>query len=111
MLEKEFKDITEDSMPAKNLKFSLLALGYSVLASISFYLSMDSLMPSSGKILFWSMISIYYALTFISGVYAFLACRNSLKSLKTNNNSRNYIALVIGGLLLLGICRQVLMRI
>jgi hypothetical protein len=30
-----------------------------------------------------------------------------LKSLRTNKNKRNYIALILGGLLLLGIARQI----
>lgn len=108
MLEKELKEIIDEKLPAKNLKYALLALGYAILASLASYLTINSFGPRSGLFLFRMMIGLYYLLTVVSGVYAFLACRNSLKSLRTNKNTRNYIALVIGGLLLLGIIRQIL---
>ena len=107
MLEKELEDITDEKLPAKNLKNALLALGYAILASVAFYLAIDSFGPGSGKFLTRVMIGLYYILTIVSGIYAFLACKNSLKSLRTNKDTRNYIAIVIGGLLLLGITRQI----
>jgi hypothetical protein len=108
MLEKELKEITDEKLPRKNLKYALLAIGYAILASLAFYLAIDGFGPRSGRFLIRVMIGLYYILTIVSGVYAFLACRNSLKSLRTNKNNRNYIALTIGGLLLLGIGRQIL---
>jgi hypothetical protein len=111
MLEQEVKEITDEKLPAKNLKYALLAVGYAILASLAFYLALDSFGPRTGRFLIWVMLGLYYLLTIVSGVYAFLACRDSLKSLKTDKNVRNYIALVIGGLLLLGICREILRQI
>ena len=111
MLEGVLKEIFEERLPAKNLKYALLGLGLSVLASVASYFAVDSLRPNSGQLLFWVIIVLYYVLTIISGFYAFLACRNSLKSLKMNKDIRNYIALVIGGLLVLGICRQIIRHI
>ena len=111
MLEEELKVISDEKLPARNLKYALLGLGYSILASVSSYLAMDSFKPASDRFLFWGIIGVYYVLTIVSGVYAFLACKNSLRSLQTNKNARNYIALIIGGLLLLGIVRQILRHI
>jgi len=111
MLDEELTKISEEKLPAKNLKYALLGLGYSILASISSYLAIDSFKPRSGQTLFWIIIGLYYLLTAVSGVYAVLACKNSLKSLQNNKNARNYIALTIGGLLILGIIRQILRHI
>ena len=108
MLEEEFKEIADHQQSVKNLKYALLALGYAVLSSLASYIALDSFGPGSG--LFWVriMIGIYYLLMLVSATYAFLACKNAMKSLRTYKNSRNYIALAIGALLLLGVCRQIL---
>jgi hypothetical protein len=106
MLEEEWKEIVEQGLPAKNLKLALLALGYAILASLAQYLVIDAFVPNN-SLLIRIMVGLYFILTIISGIYAFLACKNSLKSLRTNKNTRNYIALLLGGLLLLGIVRQV----
>ena len=106
MLEEEWKEITEQARPAKNLKLALLALGYAILASLAQFLALDAFVPNNSMVI-RIMVGLYFILTIISGVYAFLACRNSLKSLRTNKNTRNYIALLLGGLLLLGIVRLI----
>ena len=106
MLEEEIKEITEQAMPAKNLKLALLALGYAILAGLAQFLALDAFVPNNSMVI-RIMVGLYFILTIISGVYAFLACRNSLKSLRTNKNTRNYIALLLGGLLLLGIVRVI----
>ena len=107
MLDQDLKEITDEKLPAKNLKYALFALGYAILGSVISYLAINSFRPGAGKYSTWVMVGLYYALTAVSGIYAFLACRNSLKSLKTNKNTKNYIALVIGGVLLLGIARLI----
>jgi hypothetical protein len=106
MLEEEWKEITEQALPAKNLKLALLAVGYAILASLAQYLAIDGFGPNN-LLLVRIMVGVYFILTIISGIYAFLACKNSLKSLRTNKNTRNYIALLLGGLLLLGIVRLI----
>ncbi|HSZ35365.1 MAG TPA: hypothetical protein VK772_18770 [Puia sp.] len=106
MLEEEWKDITEQAMPAKNLKLALLAVGYAILASLAQFLALDAFVPNHSMVI-RIMVGLYFILTIVSGLYAFLACRNSLKSLRTNKNTRNYIALLLGGFLLLGIARQI----
>ena len=108
MLEEEFQVIADHQQSVKNLKYALLALGYAVLSGLASYIALDSFGPGSG--LFWVrvMMGIYYLLMIVSVTYAFLACKYSLKSLRTYKNSRNYIALAIGALLLLGVCRQIL---
>jgi hypothetical protein len=111
MLDDFLQESLDAKQPSKNLKYALLGLGYSVLASVASYIAMDILMPRGGHDLLWVIVFFYYVLTTVSGVYAFLAFRNALKSLKTNKDSRNYIALVIGGLLLLGIGRQILLHL
>ena len=110
MLDDELKMIEDQKMPGKNLKQALLALGYAILSSIAFYIAVDSISPRSGLTMVRVMLLLYYGLMIVSGVYAFLACKNSLKSLQTNKNPRNYIALVLGGLLLLGILKTILDR-
>jgi hypothetical protein len=67
----------------------------------------DGFGPGASLFMIKGLIGMYFILTIASGVYAFLACRNSLKSLQTNKNSRNYIALLISGLLLIGIASQI----
>jgi hypothetical protein len=111
MLEEEWKEITEQALPAKNLKLALLALGYSILASLAQYLAIDEFGRRSNLLLIWVMVGVYLTLIIVSGAYAFLACKGSLKSLKTNKNTRNYIALFLGALLLLGIARQIFIHI
>ncbi|HVY75193.1 MAG TPA: hypothetical protein VG890_10205 [Puia sp.] len=108
MLEEELKEAADHQQSVKNLKYALLALGYAILSGLASYIAIDSFSPGAG--LFWIrvMIGIYYLLTIVSVIYAFLACRDSVKSLRTNKNYRNYIALAIGVLLLLGVCRQIL---
>ena len=108
MIEEEWKKITDEALPAKNLKHALLALGYAVLAGLAQYIAMDGFGPGASLFMIKGLIGMYFILTIVSGVYAFLACRNSLKSVQTNKNPRNYIALLIGGLLLIGIARQIL---
>jgi hypothetical protein len=111
MLDDILQEVFDAKWPLKNLKYALLGLGFSVLASVTSFLAMDSFKPRTGQGLFWIIIVFYYVLTIISGICAFLACRNALKSLKTNRDIKNYIALLIGGLLLLGICRQILTHV
>ena len=107
MLEEEWKEITDQALPAKNLKYALLAIGYAILSALAQYMAIDGFGPGASLLLIRLMIGLYFVLTIVSGVYAFLACRGALKSLKTNKNPRNYIALLIGGLLLIGIARLI----
>ena len=111
MLEEEWKEIIEQALPAKNLKLALLAFGYSILASLTQYLAIDGFGSHSNLLMIRVMVGVYLILTIVSGIYAFLACKNSFKSLKTNKNTRNYIALLLGALLLIGIARQVFIHI
>ncbi len=108
MLEQDVKEITDQRLPAKNLKQALFAVGYAILSSLASFLAINSFGPNSPLLLIRVMIGLYYLLMVISGLYAFGACKGSLQSLQTNKNPRNYAALVIGGILLLGICRQVI---
>jgi hypothetical protein len=108
MLEEEWKKITEETLPGKNLKWALLALGYSILASVAQYIAIDGFGPGANGLMIKGLIAVYFILTIVSGVYAFMACRNSLKSLQTNKSPKNYIALLLGGLLLIGIVTQII---
>jgi hypothetical protein len=47
-------------------------------------------------------------LTIVSVSYAFFACWNSVVSLRTNKDRRNYVALVTGGIVLIAIGQQLL---
>ena len=111
MLNDFLQEVLDAKRPWKNLKYALLALGYSILASLTIFLALDSFSTSASHGFMWLIMFIYFGLTILSAIYAFLACRNALKSLKTNKDPKNYIALVIGGLLLLGIGRQILVRL
>jgi hypothetical protein len=111
MLDNFLREILDAKRPWKNLKYALLALGYAILASVTIFLALDSFSTGTGHGFIRLIMLIYFGLTIVSAIYAFLACRNALKSLKTNKDSKNYIALVIGGLLLLGIGRQILLRL
>jgi len=111
MLDDFLQEVLDAKRPWKNLKYALLALGYAVLANVTIFLALDSFSTSSGHGFMWLIMLIYFGLTIVSATYAFLACRNALKSLRTNKDPKNYIALVIGGLLLLGIGRQILVRL
>jgi hypothetical protein len=106
MLEQEWKEITEQALPAKNLKLALVALGFAILSALPQYLAINIFGPNN-LLLVRIMVGLYFILTIISGIYAFLACKNSIKSLRTNKNTRNYIALFLGGILLLGIIRLI----
>ena len=101
MLEEEWNKITGEALPAKNLKYAILALGYLILAGLAQYIAVDGFGPGASLILIRGLIGAYFILTIVSDVYAFLACRNSIISLRTNTNTKNYIALLLGGLLLL----------
>lgn len=111
MIEEELNKISDEKLPAKNLKYALLALGYLVLAGVGFYLAIDSLGTRTGRGFISVMVWLCYLATIVAGIYAFLACRNSLRSLKTNKSGRNYIALAIGGLVLILICYDILQRL
>jgi hypothetical protein len=108
MLEEQWKEIIEQNLTAKNLKYAILALGYLILAGLAQYIAMDGFGPGANLILIRCLIAMFFILTIVSGVYAFLACKNSLKSLRTNKNTRNYIALFLGGILLLLIAAQII---
>jgi ABC-type bacteriocin/lantibiotic exporter with double-glycine peptidase domain len=107
MLDDRLQEALDAKRPKKNLIYALAALGFSILASLIAFFAMDSFIPRSGRSLLWVTVCVYFAVTAVSGIFAFLACRNAVKSLKTNSDVRNYIALVLGGLLLLGIARQI----
>jgi hypothetical protein len=111
MLDEFLQETLNAKLPSKNLAYALLGLGFSVLASVASYIALDAFRPHAGHNFLWTVIFFYFALTAVSGVYAFLACRNALKSLKSNKNIKNYIALITGGLLLLGIGRQILLHL
>lgn len=112
MLDDFQKEIKDPRGPARNLRFALIALGLSVVPSLMAFFAMDTIARRdvNAHAIAMGEIVLNYILTIASGVFAFLACRNSLKSLKTDKNVRNYIALVIGGLLLFGICRLIIGR-
>lgn len=110
-----FDDLLQEALdakrPRKNLIYALLALGFSIVASLIAFFAMDSFVPGDGRAVIWLAVGLYFAVTTMSGVFAFFAVRNAIKSLKTNNDAWNYIALVLGGLLLLGILRQIWMHL
>jgi H+/Cl- antiporter ClcA len=108
MLDDFLQETWNAKLPSKNLTYALLGLGFSVLASVASYLALDTFKPRAGHSFLWAVILFYFVLTAVSGVYAFMACKNALKSLRSNKNIKNYIALIIGCLLLLGIGRQML---
>jgi hypothetical protein len=110
MLDDFLQETLNAKLPSKNLAYAFLGLGFSVLASVASYVALYTFKPRTGHNFLWAVIFFYFMLTAVSGVYAFLACKNALKSLKTNKNWKNYIALVIGGLLLIGISRQILLH-
>jgi hypothetical protein len=101
------KEIINDQSPKRNLINSLYALGFAALASLASFMALDSFVPGGGSFMIRLWVVLYFALTIVSGVLAFVACRNSLKNMKTNKDNRNYIAFVIGGFLFLGICRLI----
>ena len=107
MLDDRLKEALDVKRPRKNLIYALLALGFSILSSLIAFFAMDTFIPGSGRSFVWLTVGFYFAVTVVSGIFAFLACRNAVKSLKTNSDPRNYIALILGGLLLLGIARQI----
>jgi hypothetical protein len=111
MLDDLLQEALDAKRPRKNLLYALLALAFSIVASLVVFFSMDSFIPGSGRSFVWMTVGCYFAATAVSGIFAFLACRNSLKSLKTNKDIRNYLALVLGSLLLLGIARQILLHL
>ena len=112
MLDDFQKEIKDRRLPARNLRFALIALGISIVKSLIGWFAMNIFISRSmyahGMVM--ADIVLFYILTGVSGVFAFLACRGSLRSLKTDKNVRNYIALVIGGLLLIGICKLIFGR-
>jgi threonine/homoserine/homoserine lactone efflux protein len=110
MLEDDLKEIVDERIPALNLRQALFALGYAILAGGAEYLSVQSFRPDHSVWLSRILVGLYFLLTIVSGAFAFLACRNALNSLRTDKNRRNYIALVIGGLLLLDILRLILVH-
>jgi len=104
----DLRDLLNDQSPRRNLLNSLYALGFSVLASFIGFFAMDAFVPGGGgRFMIWLWSVLYFAMIIVSGVFAFVAVKNSLMSLKTNKDNRNYIALVIGGILLLGVCRMI----
>lgn len=108
MLEEEIKKIAGQRRPAKNLKNALLALGYMILAGIALYLVMDSFGPGDHVWLIRVLMGAHIVLTIVAASYAFFACWKSVVSLRTNKDTRNYIALVIGGIVLIAIVKQLL---
>jgi hypothetical protein len=98
------EEIATKRLPVKNLKSALLALGLFILASLVEFLMIDLIYPRHNKILVWFLASLYLILFILSGIYALMAIWGAIRSLKEKKDFRNYIAIVISGLVVLFLC-------
>jgi succinate dehydrogenase hydrophobic anchor subunit len=100
----ETEEITKKRLPGKNLKNALLALGYFILASLTEFLMIDLIYPRHSKILVWLLACLYLILFIVSGIYALISISGAIRSQKDKKDIRNYIAIVISGLVVLFLC-------
>ena len=95
------EEIAKNRLPVKNFKNALLALGYFILAVLVEFLMIDLIYPRHSKILVWFLACLYFILFILSGIYALIAIWGAIRSLKDKKDFRNYIAIVISGLVIL----------
>ena len=111
MLEKELQEINNRDNAVKNLKYSLLSLGFLILSAIVFFITVDSFHPGRNKAMGWILVILFYGLTILAAVVATVAFKNSFNAIKTYKNNKNYIALAISIVVLLAMLNQMYQRL
>jgi succinate dehydrogenase hydrophobic anchor subunit len=100
----EMEEIAKKRLPVKNLKNALLAIGYFILASLTEFLMIDLIYPRHSKIITWFLACLYLILFIVSGIYALIAMSGAIRNQKDKKDFRNYIAIIISGLVILFLC-------
>ena len=98
------EEISKNRLPVKNLKNALLAIGYFILAVLVELLMIDLIYPRHSKILGWFLACLYLIFFIISGIYALIGISGAIRSLKDKKDFRNYMAIIISGLVVLFLC-------
>ncbi len=108
--DQDLKELEEKRKSGKNLMMSLFSAGLLILASVAFFLSIDSGYSGNGRILYLILTVSFNLLTAATAVTAVLALKKSLTVLKASSHSSHYIASGISILVLLLIAYEILQR-
>jgi len=108
---KGVQEIEDKKNSNKNLKMSIISVGLLIVASITFFLGIDSFYPGHSQIITLTLIVLFYLLMVVAAIVATLTLKKSLDTLKTSKNSKNYIAIGISILVLLIIDYEILQRL
>jgi hypothetical protein len=101
MLDADWNEIMERSVPKRNLIRSLQAIGLMV-AYLGFSFIYKDLYGTDSKGAWhWVLAAIMFSCGIGSAVMAILAFRSTVKSLRTNKKFRNYLALILSSLIIM----------
>jgi hypothetical protein len=111
MLDQERNKIVDSQQSRANLKQSLFSVGLIILADISFFMALDSFGPGQDKMAPTILIFIFYGLMTGAAILAILTIKNCATVAKTSKENKNYIALGICIVVLLGIAAEIFNRL
>jgi hypothetical protein len=111
ILDKDVEEIPVKRSSGKNLINSLLALGLIMIAQIIYYIIITSVGIASNFILIWLLAVLFYVLPVIAGILAVLTLKRCLQVNKTQRDTKNYVAMGISSVVLLGIANEIWHRL
>jgi len=111
MIDKDLQDNTAKKNSKKNLKNSLLSLGFFIFSGLIFFIGTDSFYPGHRDGVSWALIILFYGLLLLSAIFAVLTLANSFSTIRATKDSKNYVAIGICILVLLAIANEIFKRL
>ena|ERR1700759_359401 len=103
MLDQEWKEIASKATAKKNLTRALQAIGLLIAYYLFNFLRLDLYLPHKKPAALWYLAAISLACclgAFAIGIPTFI---RSIKSLRTNRDTRNYLAVILTALIVLNL--------